>query len=197
MADLADSLKIRQINFPPKLLFFATRKNYHFSPSAKLNSHQNYYFLPSAKKNFGFLQLSSSIYTQSTTAISNKSLKNMKRQRMRDKNSSLFILSLKLVNFNNTFALLLYFFLCQDTSRKMFLSIRQNKFPPKFHEIKTKQKTTTKKTLCYLKTMRENNLGKNRLNKSAPITPTMFCGMMSFLHRCQIRVLIFLHLLYP
>ena len=52
---------------------------------------------------------------------------------MRDKNSSLFISLLKLVNFNNTFALLLYFFLCQDTSGKMFLSIRQNKFPPKFN----------------------------------------------------------------
>ena len=57
----------------------------------------------------------------------------MKRQRMRDKNSSLFISLLKLVNFNNTFALLLYFFLCQDTSGKMFLSIHENKFPPKFN----------------------------------------------------------------
>ena len=51
---------------------------------------------------------------------------------MRDKNSSLFILLLKLVNFNNTFACLLYFFFCQDTSGKMFPSIRQNKFPPNY-----------------------------------------------------------------
>ena len=57
----------------------------------------------------------------------------MKRQRMRDKNYSLFISLLKLVNLNNTFALLLYFFLCQDTSGKMFVSIRQNKFQPKFN----------------------------------------------------------------
>ena len=57
----------------------------------------------------------------------------MKRQRMRDQNSSLFISLQKCVNFNNTFSLLLYFFLCQDTSGKMFLSIRQNKFLPKFN----------------------------------------------------------------
>ena len=52
---------------------------------------------------------------------------------MRDKNSSVFISLLKLVNFNNKFGLLLNFFLCQDTSAKMFLSIHQNKFPPKFN----------------------------------------------------------------
>ena len=66
---------------------------------------------------------------------------------MRDKNYSLFISLLKLVNFNNTFALLLYFFLCQDTSGNMFLSIRQNKFAPKFNfcvirQIKFRQITS-------------------------------------------------------
>ena len=87
----------------------------------------------------GFCQLSSSIYHTVDSryfehrAISNKSLKNMKIQRMRDKNSSLFISLLKLVNFKNRFGLLLNFFLCQDTSAKMFLSTRQNKFPPKFN----------------------------------------------------------------
>ena len=89
---------ICQIKFPPKLLFFAIQQIC-----------------------FGFRKLSSSIYHTvdyryfEHRAISNKILKNMKRQRMRDKNSSLFISLLKLVNFNNTFAPLLYFKLCQDT----------------------------------------------------------------------------------
>ena len=100
---------ICQIKFPPKLLFFAIQQIC-----------------------FGFRKLSSSIYHTvdyryfEHRAISNKILKNMKRQRMRDKNSSLFISLLKLVNFNNTFAPLLYFKLCQDTAGKMFLSICQN-----------------------------------------------------------------------
>ena len=106
-----------------------SRQNYNFSPFAKLNSHHNYYFSPFAKLFFRFLQLSFNYFEH--RAISNKSLKNMKRLRV--KNSSLFISLLKLVNFNNTFALLLYFFLCQDTSGKMFLSIRQNKLPLKFY----------------------------------------------------------------
>ena len=102
---------IRQIKFPPKLSFFAIRQ-IKFPPKLV--------FCPSA----------SSIYPTvdyryfEHCAISNKSLKNMKTQRMRDKNSSLFISLLKLVNFNNTYALLLYFFLCQDTFGKMFISIR-------------------------------------------------------------------------
>ena len=83
---------IRQIKLPPKLLFFAIQQIC-----------------------FGFRKLSSSIYHTvdyryfEHRAISNKSLKNMKRQRMRDKNSSLFISFPKLVNLNNTFAPLLYF----------------------------------------------------------------------------------------
>ena len=80
-----------EIKFPPKLSFFVIRQIC-----------------------FCFRKLSSSIYTVDYRyfehrAISNKSLKNMKRQRMRDKNYSLFISLLKLVNFNNTFAPLLYF----------------------------------------------------------------------------------------
>ena len=66
-------------------------QNDHFSPSVKLDSRQNYYFSPSTKKCFGFRQLSSSIYHTvdyryfEHRAISNKSFKNMKRQRMREK----------------------------------------------------------------------------------------------------------------
>ena len=101
--------------FPPSAKL-NSRQNYHFSPSAKLNSSQNYYFSPSANFFLIFVNYLSSIYHRvdyryfEHCAISNKSLKNMKRQRMRDKNSSFFISLLKLVNFNNTFALLLYFF---------------------------------------------------------------------------------------
>ena len=131
----------RQINFPPKLIFFAIRQ-IKFPPKLLFCA----IFLV-------FVHLFSSIYHTVDSryfeyhAISNKSLKNMKRQRMRDKNSSLFISLLKLVNFNNTFSLLLNFFLCQDTSAKMFLSIRQNKFPPKFNffvirQIKFRQITS-------------------------------------------------------
>ena len=135
---------IRQIKFPPKLSFLAIRK-IKFPPKLL--------FFAIREKCFCFRQLSSSIYHTVNyryfehRAISNKSLKNTNRQRMRDKNYSLFISLLKLVNFNNTFALLLYFFLCQDTSGKMFLSIRQNKFAPKFNffvirQIKFRQITS-------------------------------------------------------
>ena len=116
----------------PKSAKLTSRQNYHFSPSTKLNSCQNYYFSPSGKSFLGFRQLSSSIYDRvdfryfELRTISHKSFKNMKRQRIRYKNSSLFISLLKLVNFNNTFALLLYLLLCHDTSGKMFLSSRQN-----------------------------------------------------------------------
>ena len=65
----------------------------------------------------------------------------MKRQRMRDKNSSLFISLLTLVNFNNAFAPLLYFKnlsgycwknVSFDLPKFNVCVIRQIKFPPKF-----------------------------------------------------------------
>ena len=106
---------IRQIKFPPKLLFFAMRQIF-FWFSSIIFFHISYSQLSLFPTSRNFEQ---------------KSQKHEKK-RMRDKNSSLFILLLKLVNFNNTFARLLYFFFCQDTSGKMFPSIRQNKFPPNY-----------------------------------------------------------------
>ena len=155
MADLPPKLTffvIRKIKSPPKLSFFVI---------CQIKFPPKLLFLAIQQICFGFRKLSSSIYHTvdyryfEHRAISNKILKNMKRQRMRDKNSSLFISLLKLVNFNNTFAPLLYFKLCQDTAGKNvsfdlpkfnvcvirqikfvakfnFFVIRQNFFPPKF-----------------------------------------------------------------
>ena len=93
---------IRKIKFPQKLSFFVIRQ-IKFLPKSLFFAIQQICF--------GFRKLSSSIYHTvdyryfEHRAISNKSLKNMKRQRMRDKNSSLFISLLKY----NTFSPLLYF----------------------------------------------------------------------------------------
>ena len=108
--------QIGQINFPPKLTFLISQN----SKFKMLTDHQRCFrplkMLPTV---YG-LKIRVDYRYFEHRAISNTSIKNMKRLRMRDNNSSLFISLLKLVNFNNTFALFLYFFLCQDTSGKCF-----------------------------------------------------------------------------
>ena len=76
---------------------------------------------------------------QSTPGISNITLFRTKVSKTWKYNTSLFISLLKLVNFNNIFGLLLNFFLCQDTSAKMFLSIRQNLVFAWFTKLNSRQ----------------------------------------------------------
>ena len=128
LADLADSLKIRQINFLPKLTFFLIYQ-IKFPPKLSFFAIRQIKF-PSKLLFFAIRQTFFGISLIIFFHISYSRQKSQKHEKTKNEN---LILSLKLVNFNNTFALLLYFFLCQDTSGKMFLSIRQNKFTPKFN----------------------------------------------------------------